>query len=178
MLFYLLSADELRELFARLGYTFEYDTIPKSVEYYLARTSHGSTLSKVVHAWVLVRSDRERAWKLLSEALESDLLDLQGGTTVEGVHLGAMAGTVDLVQRAFTGLETRDEVLWLDPSIPEELTRLRFKLRYRRHWGLEVEITRNLIRISAPPADVHPIRVGIKGEIVELPAGASVERPL
>ena len=81
----------------------------------------------MVHAWVLVRSDRERAWKLLSEALESDLLDTQGGTTAEGVHLGAMAGTVDLVQRAFTGLETRDEVLWLDPSLPEELTRLRFK---------------------------------------------------
>ena len=108
MLFYLLSADELRQLFARLGYPFEQDTIPKNVEYYMARTSHGSTLSKVVHAWVLVRSDRERAWQLLSEALESDLLDLQGGTTPEGVHLGAMAGAVDLVQRAFTGLETRE----------------------------------------------------------------------
>ena len=78
MLFYLLSADELRKLFDRLGYPFEYDTIPKNIEYYLARTSHGSTLSEVVHAWVLVRSDRERAWKLFSEALESDLLDTPG----------------------------------------------------------------------------------------------------
>ena len=116
MLFYLLSADELRELFDRLGYQFEHDTIPKNIEYYLARTSHGSTLSKVVHAWVLARSDRERAWKLFSEALESDLLDTQGGTTPEGVHLGAMAGTVDLVQRAYTGIETREEVLWLEPE--------------------------------------------------------------
>ncbi|MGH2982977.1 MAG: glycoside hydrolase family 65 protein [Solirubrobacterales bacterium] len=178
MLFYLLSADELRTLFARLGYPFEYGTIPKSVEYYSARTSHGSTLSKVVHAWVLVRSDRERAWKLFSEALQSDLLDLQGGTTAEGVHLGAMAGTVDLVQRAFTGLETREEVLWLDPRIPEELARLRLKIRYRRHWGLEIEITRDRIRISARPADIYPIRIGIRGEIVELRAGASVERAL
>jgi alpha,alpha-trehalase len=178
MLFYLLSADELGELFARLGYPLHYNTIPRSIEYYLARTSHGSTLSEVVHAWVLVRSDRERAWKLFSEALESDLLDLQGGTTADGIHLGAMAGTVDLVQRAFTGLETRDEVLWFDPSIPDELTRVRFKLRYRRHWGLGVEITRDLIRITARPADVPPIRVGIKGEIVELRAGSSIERAL
>ena len=178
MLFYLLSADELRELFARLGYPFEYDTIPKNVEYYTARTSHGSTLSKVVHAWVLVRSDRERAWQLLSEALESDLLDLQGGTTPEGVHLGAMAGAVDLVQRAFTGLETRDEVLWLDPRIPEELSRLDLRLRYRRHWGLEIEITRDRVRVSARPADTYPIRIGIWGEIFELHAGASVERAL
>ncbi len=178
MLFYLLSADELRRLFARLGYPFEYDTIPKNIEYYLARTSHGSTLSKVVHAWVLVRSDRERAWELFSEALESDLLDLQGGTTSEGVHLGAMAGTVDLVQRAYTGIETSEEVLWLDPRIPKELHRLRFTIRYRRHWGLEIEITRDWIRITSRPADVYPIRVGIRGEIVELGAGTSVERAL
>ena len=52
MLFYLFSADELRQLFGRLGYPFEEDTIPRNIEYYMARTSHGSTLSKVVHAWV------------------------------------------------------------------------------------------------------------------------------
>ena len=176
MLFYLLSADELRRLFERLGYRFEDDTIPKNVEYYLARTSHGSTLSKMVHAWVLVRSDRERAWRLFSEALESDLRDTQGGTTSEGVHLGAMAGTVDLVQRAYTGIETREEVLWLSPSLPEDLIRLRFRIRYRRHWGLEIEITRDRIRVSARPADVYPIRVGINGEIVQLEAGATIER--
>jgi alpha,alpha-trehalase len=178
MLFYLLSADELRTLFGRLGYPFESWTIPRNIEYYLARTSHGSTLSKVVHAWVLIRSDRKRSWRLFSEALETDLLDIQGGTTPEGVHLGAMAGTVDLVQRGFTGMETREDVLWLDPRLPEELTRLRFKLRYRRHWGLEIEITGDQIRVSSPPADVQPISVGIRGEIVELGAGTSVERPL
>jgi alpha,alpha-trehalase len=178
MLFYLLSAEELRELFARLGYSFEYDTMPRNVSYYEERTAHGSTLSKVVHAWVLVRSDRERAWQLLSEALEGDLLDTQGGTTPEGVHLGAMGGTIDLVQRAFTGMETRDEVLWFNPYLPEELTRLRFNIRYRRHWGLEIELTRDRIRVEARPAFVYPIMVGIKGEVVQLGAGTSVERPL
>ena len=77
-----------------------------------------------------------------------------------------------------TGIETREEVLWLDPRLPEELTRLRFKIRYRRHWGLEIEITKDRIRVSARPADVYPIRVGIRGEVVELQAGGSVERAL
>ncbi len=81
MLFYLFSADELGELFSRLGYELEEDTIGRNIDYYLARTSHGSTLSKVVHAWVLIHSDRERAWQLFGEALESDLFDVQGGTT-------------------------------------------------------------------------------------------------
>ncbi len=178
MLFYLLSADELRALFGRLGHPLEYDAIPRNIEYYRARTSHGSTLSRVVHAWVLLRSDRERSWTLFTEALGSDLLDIQGGTTAEGVHLGAMAGTVDLVQRGYAGIETREEVLWFDPTLPEEVHALRFKIRYRRHWGLQIEITRDRIRVSARPADVYPIKVGIGGEVVELAAGSSVECPL
>ena len=55
MLFYLLSAEELYEIFERLGYPFDYETIPRNIDYYLKRTSHGSTLSRVVHAWVLAR---------------------------------------------------------------------------------------------------------------------------
>jgi alpha,alpha-trehalase len=73
MLFYLLSAEELEEIFEQLGYTFEYETIPKNIDYYLQRTSHGSTLSRVVHSWVLARSDRARSWKLFCEALQSDV---------------------------------------------------------------------------------------------------------
>ena len=43
MLFYLLSAEELSEIFEKLDYPFAYDTIPKNIDYYMARTSHGST---------------------------------------------------------------------------------------------------------------------------------------
>jgi len=50
MLFYLFSSEELSELFSRLGYTFDYETIPRNISYYLKRTSHGSTLSQVVHS--------------------------------------------------------------------------------------------------------------------------------
>jgi len=63
-------------------------------------------LSKMVHAWVLARGNRRKAWAYWLQALESDIADLQGGTTGEGIHLGARAGTVDRLQRAFTGLET------------------------------------------------------------------------
>jgi trehalose/maltose hydrolase-like predicted phosphorylase len=38
--------------------------------------------------------------RYFEEALQSDLSDIQHGTTAEGIHLGAMAGTLDLVQRA------------------------------------------------------------------------------
>ena len=107
MLFYLLSADELRELFARMGYRFTPDQIPETVDYYFHRTSHGSTLSGVVHAWVLARGNRDRAMRYFQQVLMSDVADIQGGTTAEGIHIAAMAGSIDLLQRCFTGLETR-----------------------------------------------------------------------
>ncbi|EQD49391.1 Glycoside hydrolase family 65, central catalytic domain protein, partial [mine drainage metagenome] len=61
MLFYLFSADALGELFERLGYAFEYETIPRNIAYYADRSSKGSTLSQAVLGWVLARSDRQRA---------------------------------------------------------------------------------------------------------------------
>ncbi len=57
MLLYLMSSDELREILDRLGYRFTREQIPKTVDYYIARTSHGSTLSGVVHSWVLARGE-------------------------------------------------------------------------------------------------------------------------
>jgi len=44
--------------------------------------------------------------------------DIQGGTTPEGIHLGAMAGTVDQIQRCYTGIVTRSDMLLLNPCLP------------------------------------------------------------
>jgi len=173
MLFYLLSADELCQLFSRLGYAFTTEMIPDNVNYYLARTSHGSTLSRVVHAWVLARSQRELSWRLFKEALESDVEDIQGGTTHEGIHLGAMAGTVDLILRCYSGLESRDDVLWFAPSLPPKLKSLRFGIHYRRS-RIDVDITSTRIRLRSKPAVDGPIKVGFKGQIHELGPGQEI----
>lgn len=174
MLFYLLSADELREILHRLGYPCEYETIPRNIDYYLERTSHGSTLSRVVHSWVLARSKRELSWHLLKEALESDVSDVQGGTTREGIHLGAMAGTVDLIQRCYTGIETRSDTLQLNPCLPAELDEMRFDITYRQH-RINLVLTHDRLMISAQPGAAVPIRVGLRDQITELKAGDTVE---
>jgi alpha,alpha-trehalase len=178
MILYLLSATEIREIFHRLGYPFDPDEdMRANVEYYLARTSHGSTLSWVVHSWVLARLDRRRSWELFLQALRSDIADIQGGTTHEGIHLGAMAGTVDLIQRCYGGVEARGDVLWFDPALPEELPDLRFLLHYRGH-RVDVVIARDRLQVLVLPALAPPIRVGFDGEVVELGGGASKEWPL
>jgi alpha,alpha-trehalase len=174
MLFYLFAAEELQEIFDRLGYPFEYETIPKNIEYYLERTSHGSTLSHIVHAWVLARSDRTRSWQLFTEALGSDMADVQGGTTPEGIHLGAMAGTVDLIQRGYTDIDSRGDVLWFNPCLPEELVRLRLHIRYRGQ-PLEVDITSGRLRITGLRCRAQPVKIGFRGEVRELKECATLE---
>jgi trehalose/maltose hydrolase-like predicted phosphorylase len=176
MLFYLFSAEELEELFARLGYSFEGSLIPSTVDYYLRRTSNGSTLSGIVHSWVLARSNRAGSWTQLSAALESDIADVQGGTTPEGIHLGAMAGTIDLVQRGQTGLEIHDDVLRLNPCLPAELHGLRFRILHRGHW-LDIDIGCRRLIVSAPDGWDGPSRIVIRDESFALHAGVRLEVP-
>jgi len=174
MLFYLFSSEELKDIFGRLGYRFEYETIPRNVEYYSRRTSHGSTLSRVVHSWVTSRGDRPRSWQLFQEALESDIADIQGGTTPEGIHLGAMAGTVDLLQRGYTGIVTRGDALWLNPCLPEELHRVTMVIRYRGH-ALDLAVTQSSIKVHAHASNATPIQLGIVDKRYLLEAGETRE---
>ena len=178
MLFMLLSAEELNELFDRLGYRFDRETIPRTIDYYMQRTSHGSTLGRVVHSWVLARLDRPGSWDLFTEALASDFADIQGGTTQEGIHLGAMASTVDLIARGYSGVNPREDVLWVNPRLPDQLDHLSFAIRYRRHWGITIEIADGRLRLRVPPSDAPPITVGFRGELTTVAAGESFERDL
>jgi alpha,alpha-trehalase len=176
MLLYLLSSDELRELLDRLGYHFGPDQIPKMVDYYMSRTSHGSTLSGVVHTWVLARANRDRAMKFFQQVLKSDVADIQGGTTSEGIHLAAMAGSVDLMQRCFTGLEIRGDRIVLSPHWPEALGALGFPIHYRGH-HLHVRVSGKGAEVSVDPRDVPPVAIECRGRVEQLAPGRTIRFP-
>ncbi len=173
MLFFLFSADELQLLLEHMGYAFDTSLIPKNIQYYLARSSEGSSLSRAVHSWLLARLDRAASWHLFQESLDSDFRDIQGGTTPEGIHTGAMAGTVDLIHRCYTGLEQRGGILHFDPVLPDSLEALSLKVWYRRH-KLAIEITRKYLSVTSCPVSNQPIKVAYRGRIRELAAGGSV----
>jgi trehalose/maltose hydrolase-like predicted phosphorylase/beta-phosphoglucomutase-like phosphatase (HAD superfamily) len=174
MLLFLLSRDELRELLAGLGYQVSEEQLARTVSYYLERTSHGSTLSGVVSAWVLARYQPEEAWRFLQHTLESDVADVQGGTTAEGIHLGAMAGTVDIVLRCLTGMRARGEVLRFEPALPPEVKQLKFSVHYRGH-RIDVELAEDHLRLSSRPGGPPPIQVLVHDQTVELAPGQERE---
>jgi alpha,alpha-trehalase len=171
MLLYLLSRDELRDLLTGLGYDVSEEQLARTVDYYLARTSHGSTLSSVATAWILTRYARDKAWRFLEQALQSDVADVQGGTTAEGIHLGAMAGTVDLVLRCLTGMRARGQVLRFDPAMPPQIKRLRFSVHHRGH-RVDLLFSADRIEVSSRPGPAAPITVLVREQTVELHAGA------
>ena len=173
MLFFLFSTEELTEIFERLGYEFTPDMIFRNIHYNIQRTSHGSTLSWVTHAWVMARADRPRSWQLLCQALDSDFADL-GGTTAEGIHLGAMAGTVDLVQRCYIGIEPRANVLTFNPRLPDELACIRTTIRYRGQ-TLDLEATHDRLCVSSALFTAPPITIAYRGHVREISPGQRYE---
>ena len=113
------------------------------------------------------RSDMAKSWDLFNEALKSDVADVQGGTTPEGIHLGAMAGTIDLIQRCYTGIWIRNDILWINPDLPEKLMRLKMKLYFLGH-SLCLDITHDKMKIQSLKSPAPPIKIGINQHIIEL----------
>ena len=174
MLFYLFSAPELSSILGRLGYEFTDANWQATLDYYLARSANGSTLSYVVHSWVLARTRPAEAWEVFCKALHSDVADVQGGTTPEGIHLGAMAGTVDIVQRCLTGLSIRDGGLHFDPLLPAPLRRIELKIRYLGHW-LNVAVTATQLSITVHEGWADPVPIHVDGAVHRLAPGKSYD---
>jgi alpha,alpha-trehalase len=174
MLFYLFSAETLRELFDRLGYSLLPEAIPRIIDYYTRRTAHGSSLSRIANAWVLARSNRKRSWNLFMEALMADVADTQGGTTPEGIHLGAMGGTLDLIQRCYTGLELRNDILWFNPMLPTDLNAMSFSVHYRDNL-LRIKINHTRIHIYISHSRGRVIQIGLNEQVHALESGRDYE---
>jgi trehalose-phosphatase len=173
LLFYLFRQDELKQIFERLGYSYTPETLRKTIAYYDARTSHGSTLSFVAFAGVFAEIDLKTSWERYMVALESDICDVQGGTTAEGIHMGVMSGTLDLMQRSYLGEVLRDGVLYFSPKVLDELRGLMLPIRLR---GLLIEVTLedNHLRVSAEADSLNrPVKLGVGNQVWEIRSGES-----
>jgi trehalose/maltose hydrolase-like predicted phosphorylase len=171
MLFYLFRDEELREIFGRLGYAYDAATVSRNVTYYDRRTSHGSTLSFVTHAGVLAAIDPESSWERFLVALRSDAEDIQGGTTKEGIHMGVMAGTLDLVQRSYAGTYISDGVLCFDPRLPNQLASLSFSMQFRQT-PIQLTLTRDRLTLALhAEGGSRSVRVAVRDDVRKLSVG-------
>jgi trehalose/maltose hydrolase-like predicted phosphorylase len=120
---------------------------------------------------VLADVDPESSWQRFLLALECDIGDVQGGTTKEGIHMGVMSGTLDLIQRAYLGTEVRDDVLRFHPRLTDRLDGLTMGMQYRRT-PLRVTLEGGRLTVAAlGEGQTPPLRVGVRGDVRELRTG-------
>mgnify|MGYP005838868895 CR=1 FL=1 len=132
MTFFNLEKEEVDEILENMGYQLPEDYLTKNLEYYLARTSHGSSLSRVVHAQLAnIIDDDQLSWELYEDALGSDYVDIQGGTTGEGIHTGVMASTVMIALSNYAGVNLHGEKLKVVPQLPKHWNSIKFNMQYR-----------------------------------------------
>jgi trehalose/maltose hydrolase-like predicted phosphorylase len=81
-----------------------------------------------------------------------------------------MAGTVDLLQRCYLGIETRDDVLWFNPLLPAEVRNLTLDIRYRRRW-INLAVAPGEFTVEVQDWGEGAVRVGLGGEVIELHPG-------
>jgi trehalose/maltose hydrolase-like predicted phosphorylase len=171
MLFFLFPEEELRRIFERLGYEYAPDMAQKNISYYEPRTTHGSTLSFVVHAAILADLDPESSWEMFMTALKSDVGDIQGGTTQEGIHMGVMAGTLDLIQRGYVGAEIQNGTLYFSPKPNDRLDGLSFPVRFCQT-PVEVTLKESRLAVATQTDGFNrSIKVGVGDEVREIKDG-------
>ena len=164
MAFYNFDKQQIDEILQDLNYDLPKDYLKRNLHYYLDRTSHGSTLSRIVHVPLAEEiGDRQLSWQLFSEALNSDYGDIQGGTTAEGIHTGVMAATLMVTLGTFGGVDVRGELLTINPNLPEKWEQLSFNL-YFKGVNIRIKMTRAEVILLA---DAN-ISVNIRGTLYHL----------
>ncbi|NLR32813.1 glycoside hydrolase family 65 protein [Levilactobacillus tujiorum] len=127
MAFYSLDTESVMGLLKQLGYDLPRQALLKNLQFYLDRTTHGSTLSRIVYAVLTAMAgNMDQSWQLFSQALLSDYYDIQGGTTAEGVHLGVIGAVTLMSTRHYAGVDVLAPKLTVTPHLPQHWQAMHF----------------------------------------------------
>lgn len=169
MTFYNLDEEDVSGILKNSGHKIPPDYLKKNYNYYLNRTSHGSTLSRVVHSFLAnLFGNKEEGNKLYFEALESDFTDIQGGTTAEGIHAGVMGGTVLMVITSFAGLNLKKKNLAINPSLPKNWDSIKFNLKFKNNQYF-IEVTHNQLKIEINSESFDKVEIDFSNKKILLP---------
>jgi trehalose/maltose hydrolase-like predicted phosphorylase len=137
-----------------------------NLEFYEARTAHGSSLSPGIHASLFARAGaRGRALELLKMAAAVDVEDLTA-TEAGGVHLATMGSVWQALAFGFAGLDPLGRRLAVSPRLPSEWRALELALQFR---GAKVRM-----RIEGEVVVVMsdaPLSIEVNGRAVTCAAG-------
>jgi trehalose/maltose hydrolase-like predicted phosphorylase len=134
----------------------------RNVDYYERRTVRDSSLSACTQAVMCAEVGHlELAHDYAYEAALIDLRDLHRNTR-DGLHMASLAGAWTALVAGFGGLRDDEGILSIDPQLPDGISRLRFRLRWR---GCRVTVDADHENV------IYTLRDGPGGELVIQHAG-------
>jgi alpha,alpha-trehalose phosphorylase len=149
----------------------------RNVDYYERRTVRDSSLSACSQAVMCAEVGHlELAHDYAYEAAVIDLKDLHQNTK-DGLHMASLAGGWTALVAGFGGLRDDDGTLSLDPHLPDGITRLGFRIRWR---GLRLIVDVNHERTTYTLRDGPHGRLALRhaDERIEVTVDAPVTRPI
>ncbi|SMC25089.1 maltose phosphorylase [Clostridium acidisoli DSM 12555] len=143
---FIKQADVLQGLYF-LGHLYDDNTIRRNYEFYEPRTVHESSLSPCIHS--ILASRLGMNYKAYEMYLQTSRLDIDNynDDTEDGCHITSMAGTWMSIVEGFGGLKVKNDVLTLNPSIPEKWETFSFNIMYRG-FLLKIRVEKNHVKIS------------------------------
>ncbi len=150
---------------------FETETIRKNFEFYEPLTVHESSLSPGIHSIVASKiGNKQKAYELYLRTARIDLDDYNN-EVADGLHITSMAGTWLSIVKGFGGMRVKDDMLQLNPQIPEKWNAFAFNIVFREN-QLSVKIEKKQLHIhnikgSGIDLLVNNKRVHVKAESQE-----------
>jgi len=170
---YMLPGAQLTDTLSLLGYEVTDDQLLRTARYYLERTSNDSSLSRIVCAGALARLDPAASWDLYRESLRLDLDPSEKGAA-EGIHLGAMAATLDVMQRLYLGLDVDGRGITLSPALPPGLGPVQMDIYYRGG-AFKLAWNGTTLQLASDAANLSEVPVAREGRTETLSVGATLE---
>lgn len=155
------------------GHAFTAEQKARNVDYYERRTTRDSSLSACTQAVMCAEVGHlELAHDYAYEASLIDLRDLHHNTK-DGLHMASLAGSWTALVAGFGGLRDDTGVLSLDPQLPDGISRLRFRLRWR-NFRLTVDVNHEDVTYTVRDGPGATLTIRHVGEDLELTADAPV----
>jgi alpha,alpha-trehalose phosphorylase len=143
----------------------------RNVDYYERRTVRDSSLSACTQAVMCANVGHvELAHDYTYEAALVDLRDLHHNTR-DGLHMASLAGAWTALVAGFGGLRDDEGILYLNPYLPEGISRLRFRLRWR-DFRVTVDVIHDEVTYTLRDGPGGGLTIRHAGEDVELSTSA------
>ncbi|MEV7623778.1 glycosyl hydrolase family 65 protein [Actinoplanes sp. NPDC089786] len=147
----------------------------RNFAYYERITVRDSSLSAATQAVLAAETGHlELAYDYLCETALLDLGDLAGNTE-HGLHIAALAGAWNGVVGGFGGLRHLSTGLALAPRLPEALTRIAFRLRWR---GRRLQVTITPREATYRLVEGEELELRHHGELITVPKDGSTAHPI